>query len=1051
MNISKIYFLASIIFLFPVSAIAQITTDGSTSTTVDNNGNVSTIEAGNQAGNNLFHSFASFSVPNGNEAFFNNAADIDNILARVTGGNVSSIDGLIRANDANLFLINPAGVIFGSGASLDLGGAFYGSSADSIVFEDGEFSAINSDTPVLTINAPIGLSFRDEPAAVSVQGNMTVTGGQSLNLFGGNLNFNNTIINALGSNVSFAAISGAGTVPLNLDVSNISLADITVNNSQINVNGADGGSIEVNARNLSLSDNSLFNAGINSADSTPQTQAGNITINATENLSLDSGSIIRNNLSNLSSGNTGNILITAKNLSLANNSRLSTITEGQGNAGNITLNILENTTLNGTAEIKSEVSLGAVGNANNIQINSGSISLNDSSKLLADVIGSGDGGDIIITTTTLDLKEQSDFSTNLSGQGSAGNINIQASDSILLEGSTFQGRVLSGGEGNAGNIDIKTGSLELSNSISNQRSQILASTSGTGNAGNINIEAANIVSLDNDSSIQSQVASGGVGNAGNIFINTNDLSLTEGTKVNRTSLLANSVGEGNGGYITINASGNVTLDQFGLILTQGTAGTGDAGDVSITSDTLSLSNGSVIASNTGDAENPDISNIGDAGNIEINSRTANLSTFAGISTSSLNNATGQAGNVTFNVDSLTIEEGAGISAITENVSNGGTIEVNATDLNLITGGKITSLTNGEGNAGNINLNLERQLTIDGANAPIPSEELRAAEEILRELEPFTGLFATATDTAVGNGGNISIATPQTVSIFNGGQISVDSKGTGYGGNLAISAGDLDLDSGSQLIAETQEGQTAQQPSNINLQIERVLRLKGDSQISAQAFNNANGGNVNIDAEFVVAFTPETEGNDIIANARGGSGGRINITAQEIFGLQEGVSESGNATNDLDVSSEFGFDGNISINTPDINPKAGISDLPINAIAPRENVQQTCAANNANGISSLSLQGRGGIPAPPTNTLSSDNILFKGEFSQANQVDSNQNNSAPLATQSTDHSPIMTAQGAIYPARGVLVTEAGEIILTGSTNLDQRHPKSLNPASNCLTN
>ena len=152
---------------------AQITTDGSTDTTLTPTDNGTKIDKGDRDGDNLFHSFGEFSVPTGSEAFFNNANDIFNIFFRVTGGNISNIDGLIRANGtANLFLINPAGILFGNNARLQIGGSFYGSTADSILFLDGiEFTATDIQRPFLTINAPIGLRFRDNPEAIVNQSN----------------------------------------------------------------------------------------------------------------------------------------------------------------------------------------------------------------------------------------------------------------------------------------------------------------------------------------------------------------------------------------------------------------------------------------------------------------------------------------------------------------------------------------------------------------------------------------------------------------------------------------------------------------------------------------------------------------------------------------------------------------------------------------------------------------------------------------------------------------------------------------------------------------
>jgi filamentous hemagglutinin family protein len=170
------------------AAIAQITPDGNLPTYVTRSSNVWEITGGAQAGRNLFHSFSEFSVPTGNTAYFNNAPAIENIFSRVTGGSLSNIDGLVRANGtANLFLLNPNGILFGPNARLEIGGSFTASTANRFVFADGtQFNATDTQSsPLLTVSTPLGVQYGTQTfGTINNAGNLAVQPKENLTLFG---------------------------------------------------------------------------------------------------------------------------------------------------------------------------------------------------------------------------------------------------------------------------------------------------------------------------------------------------------------------------------------------------------------------------------------------------------------------------------------------------------------------------------------------------------------------------------------------------------------------------------------------------------------------------------------------------------------------------------------------------------------------------------------------------------------------------------------------------------------------------------------------------
>ncbi|MEM1395029.1 MAG: filamentous hemagglutinin N-terminal domain-containing protein [Cyanobacteria bacterium P01_H01_bin.150] len=272
---------------------AQLVEDGTLPTrvqTTDNlNFNIDSINNQNRVGNNLFHSFKEFSIPTGGSAIFNNSTDVVNIINRVTGGNISNIDGLIKASgNANLFLINPAGIVFGKNARLDIGGSFFGSTAESIKFTDDiEFSAIDIKTqPLLSINVPLGLQMGINSAPIKVEGTgytnipssnsnftpfivtnfdgLRVKSGNTLALIGGELSLNGGQVTADSGRVELAGVK-EGFVNINsaskgfvLDYNNVqNFGDIKFDSKALaNASGSGSGSIRLQGQNISIKDSS---------------------------------------------------------------------------------------------------------------------------------------------------------------------------------------------------------------------------------------------------------------------------------------------------------------------------------------------------------------------------------------------------------------------------------------------------------------------------------------------------------------------------------------------------------------------------------------------------------------------------------------------------------------------------------------------------------------------------------------------------------------------------------------------------------------------------
>jgi filamentous hemagglutinin family protein len=723
------------------SGLAQVSADGSLSTTVNSaDGRNFVIEEGDRRGSNLFHSFRDFSVPTGGSASFNNAADVQNIFSRVTGSSVSNIDGLVRSNGgANLFLLNPNGIVFGAGAKLDVGGSFIGSTANSLRFSDGTvFSAVNPlGNSLLTVSVPIGLQFGENPAPIRVNNvpsnglpdfqnlGLQVQAGQSLVLAGGNVAFNGGRIAALGGHLEIGGVADAEEIGLSqvgnifqLNLDNLRRANLSLTNGSFIFATAPAptSSIVIQARDIKLSQSSTILSAV--TDNFPAGfQAGGMQINATHNITLRNSNIY-SVVNAGATGNAGGINLTGRTLLLTESARLSASSLGIGTAGNVTVTA-DRITVDGTGSRLLE------GIATGIY-----------TYLLT--TGVADAGDINIRTRNLSLVNGGLVSGSTDGRGNGGDVTVLATESIVADGVTpgFVGitsgifsTVEDSGIGNGGNINLTTPLLRLS-----QGGTISGRVLGRGNGGNVTV---NVDTLESRLGAQVTTVSQGIGDAGNVRINARDRILLTGrddTYESRVALIgafAESGGAESGIYASTlrNATGEgggIRINTRELVVSDGgtlsvDGASGGAGNLRVAADRILLNRGRLTA---------EVSS-GDSGNINIQANRLFLRQGSQITTTAAGTASG--GDLAIDADFLLGFENSDIIARAQQ-GRGGNINIAAQSvLGLTPRSELTS---------DSDINASSQLGVNGSVAimtpnveatsgliVLPSEVVDASQQI----------------------------------------------------------------------------------------------------------------------------------------------------------------------------------------------------------------------------------------------------------------------------------------------------------------------------------
>jgi filamentous hemagglutinin family protein len=564
------------------------------------------------------------------------------------------------------------------------------------------------------------------------------------------------------------------------------------------------------------------------------------------------------------------------------------------------------------------------------------------------------GGDIGISGRRVTLTDGSQIVANTQGSASGGTFAVNASESVELIGSApgrasrsgLFARVNQGATGSGGNLTITTGRLTVRDGA-----QVDTSTRGQGNGGNLTVKATDAVEVIGRSSdrlvssgLGATVQDTGSGAGGNLTIDTGRLIIRDGAQIATSTF-----GSGNAGNLTVGArevemvgygiSANDRIIPSSLFATVEANSTGIGGNLTITSDRLSLTDGAQVSVTTNSTQSQNAI----AGNLTVQASEIRLS----------GDAISADGKLITNDRGLPFPSGLFAGTGVASKADGGTLNVIGDRLLVQNGAVVQTTTFGEGKAGELRIQASESVEVTGKaqNNIFPSGLLALSGGFTRYgLPGFTE--------ATGRGGDISIQTGQLL-IKDGATVTVGASGSGDAGRLEVIAPQLQLDTQGTLTAETASGKGG----SITLQVPNLVMMRRGSQISTTAGTAGGpgaGGNISIKSDFIIGL----ENSDITANSFGGAGGVVDITTQGVFGLKP--RQALTQESDITAFSQTApaLNGQITINTSDVDPTQGLVPLSNNLFSSEQIVAGSCLARRNVEQSRFTVTGTGGIPTTP---------------------------------------------------------------------------------------
>ncbi len=825
-------------------------------------------EQGVLNGANLLHSFDRFNIPIDASATFTGPDAIANILARVTGDTPSEIDGLLRSTipAADLFLLNPNGVMFGREAQLDIGGSLHVSTAHTLIFEDGSLLTVSdSGQSGITSAPPAAFGFLHAPAAATfTESIIDVDSGQGIQVVAGDISLDDTVLTAPSGRIDIVSLADAATVGLDPDARDFDQATafgaLSITNDiflpedtakqerltsrlgrafvfDLDAVGDSGGAIDIQAGVIDMVSGSVVSR------STGAGMAGDINVRAD---AISMVGVSRFSSDSRAIGASGQVSILTGNL-VMDRSQIDANTDFSS-AGTVTIEA-------DTLEMTGGAFMGAIGRNTDgqgglVTVSGGALTMEDASTISVDAsFGEAEAGSISLSFDQIHVAEDSLVRARGFAFGDSGNILIEA-DQLTIDSGDIVAEAI--GEGAGGHIEVRAGEIMVTGFGSFDVSSYTALSDSPGGtitisadsletnngyltAGGFNLAPAGRVEVDvGQLTIRSH---GGIdadanfhGGGGEVDIRADNVDVV----ADFGGISADARGEGTGGRIDINA-GRVYLEDS---ISADNVFTGDAGVVNVIADEVILADRfTAISAN---------SRRGNAGTVSIDANTIVAGLFTDIAASS-DGGSGGLVDITIG-DEMRIEGGSiSVRGGFGDVGSGGTVTIDGGSLVVTERGDIGADSADFGIAGSIFIDVESL-----------------------EVSDFSSINAYGGEVAGAVGGSIEIDAERV--LLNRGDIIVLAN-AGTVGDVRVTADEIILTNFSHINATTEDGEGGE----ILIQAGQLL-VEDLSGIEASTFGEGTAGSITIEAG---EFDLLDQSSVVSAAVFSGDGGSIAITADSI--------------------------------------------------------------------------------------------------------------------------------------------------------------------------